>query len=811
MSDPKPIAIVPGHQTVYRVRAVPASSLEPTSFSVSTLTSDSATVTLKGNVKNVPAGTPYKARWLVHVDEESVRRVMIPSPPDLTVSGDSFSVDLKVDAFELELFGKGALGIELAPKFPRCKPAKLEKAISFDNRAWIGLSTNETVADLKIGSVKKFTLTSTGIFDGRRLKLKIYESDSGAGEAVSTKDYARVTYWKNGSGEGTWRVGCHLDDDDDDVVFDFHDEGEVGTYEFGYVISAKPPGSSTYKTVTKNPKWICKVPRPTLESFSLVKKTVDGDFYYDWHTFWTSEKNEKRAVAYSVRGKIKGFTPGLKVQMGASLWVDTGTGNPEAFLNGGCAKAFTLKDDGSFDVQLADFTELAYSLDLTKRSKAWTFFAALRCISAGTKQPFAAVIDYDEAKWLPMAKGLTTGRYRNALTTLSVSADASPNVGAYHEIGQLSRKYECGNKGCGTVSSGKGDAGGASYGTYQMTSKVKQKDGSYKVGGTVKKFVEQDSFPWKSRFTGKTPGSSEFTKEWKALAEDKPVEFQKAQHSFIQAKFYDVQVAKIKKAYPEVDIDVMAPAVQDMVWSTAVQHGKNTSLVIGRLEGMDRTKVATLAFAEELIKKVYGERGRTNATGTLVHFANNSTAVQEGVAKRFVSEQKDALAMLHDKKENTVSPAAPSGDAVAKLEKLIKDGRIIFDNGSTRLKNELLGKSTGKVKISPKLQHLVVTLCGLTTKTIRLSSIIRENDTASHHSTGRALDIGNESIASDLLPKIATNSMVTKHHVDELIFDATIAGETDKQKWNYNEGKRHSYVQSTIKTHRNHVHISVTA
>ena len=35
------------------------------------------------------------------------------------------------------------------------------------------------------------------------------------------------------------------------------------------------------------------------------------------------------------------------------------------------------------------------------------------------------------------------------------------------------------------------------------------------------------------------------------------------------------------------------------------------------------------------------------------------------------------------------------------------NGRIIFDNGSTRLKNELLGKSTGKVKISPKLQDLV--------------------------------------------------------------------------------------------------------
>ena len=38
-------------------------------------------------------------------------------------------------------------------------------------------------------------------------------------------------------------------------------------------------------------------------------------------------------------------------------------------------------------------------------------------------------------------------------------------------LGSLSSKYETGGRGPGTVSSGVGDAGGVSYGSYQMTSK----------------------------------------------------------------------------------------------------------------------------------------------------------------------------------------------------------------------------------------------------------------------------------------------------------------------------------------------------
>ncbi|MEO7404886.1 MAG: hypothetical protein ABIU95_14560, partial [Burkholderiales bacterium] len=48
----------------------------------------------------------------------------------------------------------------------------------------------------------------------------------------------------------------------------------------------------------------------------------------------------------------------------------------------------------------------------------------------------------------------------------------------WEHLGKLSAKYESGGRASGTVSSGKGDPGGVSYGSYQLSSKV----------GTAQKF-----------------------------------------------------------------------------------------------------------------------------------------------------------------------------------------------------------------------------------------------------------------------------------------------------------------------------------
>ncbi len=49
---------------------------------------------------------------------------------------------------------------------------------------------------------------------------------------------------------------------------------------------------------------------------------------------------------------------------------------------------------------------------------------------------------------------------------------------------------------------------------------------------------------------------------------------------------------------------------------------------------------------ETLIRRVYAERGRKDASGVLVRFAGCSAAVQRGVAARLDRELSDALSAL---------------------------------------------------------------------------------------------------------------------------------------------------------------------
>lgn len=213
------------------------------------------------------------------------------------------------------------------------------------------------------------------------------------------------------------------------------------------------------------------------------------------------------------------------------------------------------------------------------------------------------------------------------------TASAAPAAVAWH-LGDLSSKYETGGRGPGTVSTGRGDSGGVSYGSYQMTSQP--------GGGTVARFLASPDFLWRARFDGLTPGTPPFSAQWRVLAVDASQAFFEAQHGYIKRTHYDPLVRKIKLD-DDIDVTLRSHALQDVIWSTAVQQGPNTPVV--------NRAVATLSDAERsqdraLIIAIYAERGRRNADGTLVYFSRNSERVQESVAKRFVNEQRDALAML---------------------------------------------------------------------------------------------------------------------------------------------------------------------
>lgn len=201
-------------------------------------------------------------------------------------------------------------------------------------------------------------------------------------------------------------------------------------------------------------------------------------------------------------------------------------------------------------------------------------------------------------------------------------------------LGTLSAKYETGGRGPGTVSTGAGDPGGVSYGSYQMATKM----------GTVTRFVGQAGFRWARDFQGLAPGTAQFTSVWKRIAAEQTAAFQNAQHSYIKQTHYDLLAAKIFSDNA-VDVNTRSRALQDVVWSTAVQHGGATPIV-GRAIMSLTCDCSDPSYDKKLICAIYAERGRKKPDGNLAYFSKSAPGVQSGVAKRFKNEEQDALAML---------------------------------------------------------------------------------------------------------------------------------------------------------------------
>ncbi|GEM_PF-399898 len=215
-------------------------------------------------------------------------------------------------------------------------------------------------------------------------------------------------------------------------------------------------------------------------------------------------------------------------------------------------------------------------------------------------------------------------------TQASVSSDA--------RIGALSEQYETGGRGPGTVSSGAGDPGGVSYGTYQLAGNR----------GRPQEFLAAEGRQWAAEFGGASPGSASFTATWKAIAAREPEKFEAAQHDYIQRTHYQVQLDKVKTD-TGVDLSTRSAAIRDVVWSTSVQHGPETGAVVkamARVEGQGLTPADGQTYDRALINAIYDERGKRDASGALAYFTSASADVQASVANRFASERRDALAML---------------------------------------------------------------------------------------------------------------------------------------------------------------------
>ncbi len=200
-------------------------------------------------------------------------------------------------------------------------------------------------------------------------------------------------------------------------------------------------------------------------------------------------------------------------------------------------------------------------------------------------------------------------------------------------LGRLSAKYESGGRGPEMVSTGKGDPGGVSYGTYQLASAL----------GNADRFVQKH---FASTFKGLKGGTPEFTEVWKKTVAKNPKAFHRKEHQYIKETHYDPQVKLIEKELG-IDLDKRSSALRDVVWSCAVHHGPNSKLIVTASKNLPSTiDIKSPKSDAEFIKAIYTERGRIDSQGKLVYFQGVADSLKPSLTNRFQNELADALRML---------------------------------------------------------------------------------------------------------------------------------------------------------------------
>lgn len=196
---------------------------------------------------------------------------------------------------------------------------------------------------------------------------------------------------------------------------------------------------------------------------------------------------------------------------------------------------------------------------------------------------------------------------------------STPMLPVSEDLGSVSSKYESGGRGVATISSGRGDPGGVSYGKHQLSSKA----------GTLEKFFEEaEGRPFAKFFKGLKPGTKAFNDRYKQVAKSHAAAFEKAQQDFITRTHYkNVEEYARKKG-----IDTSQRGIQEALYSQSVQHGlKGNKKIIDRV----LSSGVNLKDHEAVIRELYDERG---------NYVSGIKGVSRSAGRdRYNREVKDAL------------------------------------------------------------------------------------------------------------------------------------------------------------------------
>jgi hypothetical protein len=233
------------------------------------------------------------------------------------------------------------------------------------------------------------------------------------------------------------------------------------------------------------------------------------------------------------------------------------------------------------------------------------------------------------------------------------------------DLGSISAAFESGGRGVGTVSTGKGDNGGVSYGKHQLATN----------NGSMTNFLRsEEGQKYYNDFRGLKAGSKEFNDKYKEVTDRDGEGMEKAQGAYNKKQNYD-PVAKWFTEQYDVDLETRSRALKEVVYSIGTQYGPGVgkrviSDALGNrdVNGMDDADV---------ISRLQDTRAATVST----RFRNSDSKTQDSIYRRAGTEKAAALAMLNEEK------AGPGSAA--------KDGSGIGSQYSQKMIGAYGGKTAG--------------------------------------------------------------------------------------------------------------------
>jgi len=209
--------------------------------------------------------------------------------------------------------------------------------------------------------------------------------------------------------------------------------------------------------------------------------------------------------------------------------------------------------------------------------------------------------------------------------------------GLTYTLGSLSARHESGPDGSRAI--GYDSTGGTSYGKYQISSSTMPsflKFIEHKNPGIYQTLSAHPILP-----VGQNGKNGALANAWRHLASTQGEELEKLEHAFIKHTHFDKAFDHIKSNTLKTRIE-SSKALQDVLWSAAVQHGHYDKKGDGAANIFDKVFREGMTD-EDFISAFYVRRGN--------YFSKSKPAERQSVRDRFKRESAQALKMLAEEKK----------------------------------------------------------------------------------------------------------------------------------------------------------------